>query len=266
MRNIIKLSTLILAFVLVGCNAVDDTRFKPNTTSGWVEFETSSMLLLSTDRTLDIPIEYNVPVNEIDTQISYTVEVIGPNPGVETGDFVTTVPADSREVGFTYDILGAEDNYTVRFTITATSNPDVIIGLDGDNPDVLEIAVVANWNGVAFFNGAENNNFVTSILPTGNPNEFSVSSCWGDNYVAGVTGNPDFEGQFVYPGTLTFNDDNTLVITSDDPALPGTVLQDDADDGNLLDLEENEIRYTLEQGIFTGDFTVPVILTPLAVE
>jgi len=266
MKNIIKITTLLILTVsLIGCNAVDDSRFKSEPEKGWIEFGSSEILVLNQDfPEFEIPVEYNVPVNRQNVTYEYTVEVVsGTNPGVETGTFTQVVPADTRDASFMYDLLASETgSYTVKFTITNIDNPDVIIGLEGDNPIVLDLTVVSSFTGVASFSGAENNTFVTTLVPTDEPNQFTISSAWGDNFVAEATGDPSFEGLFVYPGVLTINDDNTIVITSDDPALPGTVTQDDSTNGNEFDPETLEFVYTLDQNLFNGDFVVDVVLTP----
>ena len=92
MKNIIKITTVALGFLLIGCNAVDDTRFKPNPESGWIEFEREADKALSTDGSVQIPFEYNVPVNRENTVVSYDVEIIaGEAPSLETGSFTATV-------------------------------------------------------------------------------------------------------------------------------------------------------------------------------
>ncbi|TKS57628.1 hypothetical protein [Mesohalobacter halotolerans] len=270
MKNIIKTITVVLGFILIGCNAVDDTRFKNDPQSGWIEFENESQQVLSDAGSVEIPIEYNVPVNRQDTSISYDVEIVeGSAPSVETGSFTTVVPADTRNASILFDIdPSISTNYTVQFTITSTSNPDVIVGLDGDNPDVFTLEVCSGvlpleWTGSSFIDGSEINTFDMTLTPTGNEGEFNISSAWGTNFVAEATGDPSFDGQFIYDGVLTINPDNTLSIVGSDPALfPGTVLQEDALNGNLFDPCSNQLFYTLEQGLFTGDFVVDVVLTP----
>ncbi len=270
MKNIIKTITVALGFILIGCNAVDDTRFKSNTQSGWVEFESESTQVLSDSGSATIPIEYNVPVNRENTTITYEVEIAsGSAPSVETGSFTTVVPADTRDAQITFEVdPSITTNYTVQFTITGTSNPDVIVGLDGDNPIVHTLEVCSNvlplsWTGSAFIDGSQINTFDMTLTPTGNEGEFEVSSAWGTNFVAEATGNPGFDGQFIYDGTMVINADNTLSIVGNDPALfPGTVLPEDSLNGNLFDPCTNQLVYTLSQSLFTGDFTVDVILTP----
>ena len=92
-----------------------------------------------------------------------------------------------------------------------------------------------------------------------------MNSAWGTNFVAEATGNPAFEDQFIYQANLTLNPDFTVTITGvgdDAGALPGSVANEDATNGNEFDLETGEITYTLSQGLFANPFVVDVILTP----
>ena len=154
------------------------------------------------------------------------------------------------------------------FTITETSNPDVIIGLDGDNPDTFTLEVCANtfplsWTGNAFIGSSQINTFDMTLTETGTPGEYTISSAWGTNFVAEATGNPNFDGQFIYDGTFTRNPDNTISIVGfDTNFFPGTVSNDAALNGNQFDPCNGTLSYTLAQGLFTGDFVVDVILTP----
>ena len=138
MKNIFKSTFVALALVLsfVSCDNIDLDGFEPNLTSGWVEFENESRTVLSDAGTINIPMEYNVPVNQVDTSVNYTIEVIeGSAPGA-AGNFVATVAANTRDLSIDYSVDSSiASNYTLLFTIVSTSNPDVIIGLDGDNPD-----------------------------------------------------------------------------------------------------------------------------------
>jgi hypothetical protein len=216
--------------------------------------------------------EYNVPVNQVNTQVTYTVEVVaGDAPGAETGTFTTTVAANTVDLSIDYAVNPSiTSNYTLQFTIVSTSNPDVIIGLEGDNPDTFTLDVCynvipLNWTGNAFIDGSEINTFDMTLTPTGNEGEYTISSAWGTNFVAAATGNPAFDGQFIYDGTLTLGANNTVTIVGNDTNFfPGTVAFDDALNGNIFDPCALTLSYTLEQGLFTNPFVVDVVLTPAA--
>ena len=134
MKNIFKLTFVAVAFALsfVSCDNIDLDGFEPNLTSGWVEFESESGQVLSDAGTVDIGMEYNVPVNQVNTTVTYSIEVIaGDAPGAVTGTFNAIVPANTLDLGISYDVDPTiTSSYTLQFTILSTSNPDVIIGLD----------------------------------------------------------------------------------------------------------------------------------------
>ncbi len=272
-KNIFCILTVIL--LTVSCelnNANEGDYVGTNPRSGWVEFENESTQVLRTDDVASIPVELNVDINDIDTQIEYTVEVISDNPPeVSTGNFTTSVRAGDLETQITYDLDPTIlSPYTLQFTITNTSNPDVIVGLEGDNPiihtlevcpDVLPLA----YTGVAFIGDSQINMFDVVLTRTGDCSVYEMNSAWGTNFVAEATGDPSFDGQFIYPANLTLNADLSLSITGvGDNAnlLPGSVSDEDSTNGNSFDFDSGVITYTLSQGLFGSPFVVDVILTP----
>lgn len=278
MKNILKQTFVAFALVLsfVSCDNIDLDGFEPNLTSGWVEFESASDQVLSDVGAITIPMEYNVPVNRVNTQVTYTVEVVdGDGAGATTGTFTATVAENTRDLSIDYEIDPTiTTNYTLLFTIVSTSNPDVIIGLEGDNPDTFSLEVCANtfplsWTGDAFIGDpTDDNNYVTTfdlvLTPTGNEGEYTMNTAWGTDFVAAATGNPAFDGLFIYDGSLlTIAPDNTVVISEDpnDDRFSGTVPFDDAFNGNLFDPCSRQLLYTLGQGLFTNPFTVNVVLS-----
>ncbi len=284
MKNIFKQTFVAIALVLsfASCDNIDLDGFEPNLTSGWVEFESASDQVLSDVGTITIPMEYNVPVNKVNTQVTYTVEVIaGDGAGVTTGTFTATVAENTVDLSIDYAIDPTiASNYTLLFTIVSTSNPDVIIGLEGDNPDTFTLEVCynvfpLNWTGDAYIGDPTNpSNLITTfdlvLTPTGNDGEYTMNTAWGTDFVAQATGNPGFDGLFIYDGGLfTISPDNTVVISEDpnDDRFTGTVSQDAAlneANGNLFDPCSEQLFYTLGQGLFTNPFTVNVVMSPTA--
>lgn len=94
----------------------------------------------------------------------------------------------------------------------------------------------------------------TTLTPTADSNVFLVDTCWGANFVADATGNAALQGQYLYSGTLTINADNSITIVGDEAWGPGGT--------GAYDPCSNMITYSLVQGLFSGDFTVDVTLTP----
>lgn len=109
---------------------------------------------------------------------------------------------------------------------------------------------------VTALGGARPSHTATLTPVPGATNQYTIDSAWGPNLVAALTGNPAFEGQFPYAGTLTINSDYsvTVVGVSTSPWATGGVGE--------YDPCTNTITYELTQALFTNAFTVQVVLTP----
>jgi len=267
------LTFICTATLFVSCelnNANEGDYDGTNPRSGWIEFVETSNQVLNTAGRVTIPVDLQVDINDTNTQFDYSIEVIdGDGTGVQVGTFTDVVPANTLEAIIEFDVdASISTTYTLKFTILSTSNPEVIVGLEGDNPIEYELLVCANvfplaWTGNAFIDGTEINTFDMTLTETGNPGEYTISSAWGTNFVAEATGNPDFDGQFIYDGTFTLTSDNVVTIVGSDPSLfPGTVSNDASTNGNQFDPCTGTLTYTLQQALFGGDFVVDVILTP----
>jgi len=57
---------------------------------------------------------------------------------------------------------------------------------------------------------------VTATPVAGTTDQFRVDSGWGPNFVGWATGDPGFNGLFVYTGVITVNPDGTATFTGDD--------------------------------------------------
>jgi hypothetical protein len=91
-----------------------------------------------------------------------------------------------------------------------------------------------------------------------------MNNAWG-NFVFDLIGS--FDGGFVYsPVLFTKNADNTVSIVPTDPEEPRYLGTADTAEGdpieNKFDPCTKELTYLLNQGVFTGDFTVGVVLNP----
>ena len=94
---------------------------------------------------------------------------------------------------------------------------------------------------------------LTQIVCGGN--EYRIQSAWGPNFVSFATGDPSYNGQFPYPGTLIVNlDTNEVEIQGSDSYGSGG--------SGTFDPETGVIQYSLTQTLFTNSFLVNVELTP----
>ena len=85
-----------------------------------------------------------------------------------------------------------------------------------------------------------------------NPAKFTVSSLWGPNFVSWATGDSSYDGQYVYPGTIEINSDLSLTITGGAGYATGGT--------GTYDPCTNSFNMKLTQGLFSGDFTIDVVL------
>ncbi len=85
-------------------------------------------------------------------------------------------------------------------------------------------------------------------------NTFRVASMWGPNFVAWATGDPSYNGQFVYPATIAINCDNTVTVTAAAPNYTGG--------SGTYDPETGIINVSINQGIFSSPFITQCIFYP----
>lgn len=277
---------LLLSLSIVSCvDTYDDDFSERNLQNGWIQFERPSDGVL-------LPYEGEVSsiqvilesLNQNGTTFNYTLEVVEGDANIETGNFQGEVLESQRigliEVPVDFD---AEDGYVIQLSITDVERDGIAIGVaDGDNsnPDhtpgtyTLTYAPFPQntYAAVASVDGDEITQFEIDLVATANPREFNMNSMWGPDFVASITGDASLSGQFVYPGTLTVEDDNRSVslVSSDtsqaDPddddsplRFPGTTV----DGIHQINAETGVITYTLGQNLFGGDFEIDVVLTPM---
>lgn len=121
----------------------------------------------------------------------------------------------------------------------------------------FQINIDTTYTANPFAFGAFSPVYTATLTPTGTPNEYSIDSAWGPNWVAWATGNGGYSGLFIYPGTLIIGDDYSVTIigaASDDWYATGG--------SGSYDPCTNEISYTLTQALFGSPFTVDVTLVP----
>lgn len=114
--------------------------------------------------------------------------------------------------------------------------------------------VPTTFNGTASIPGSGTvNSFTVEFEPTGNLNEFTTESIWGD-FVAGATGDPGYAGEYPYSGTMNIDCLGEVTYVSEEGQLPGGT-------GTYNELT-GSITLSLEQELFTEPFLVEVVLTP----
>jgi hypothetical protein len=262
MMKYIKITSILFILVLFGACEQDfnDDKFQPrDRTSGWVQFGSTETTQFTSVGEFKLPVDVNVPINKNGFTINYTVEVVeGSAPQIETGTFDASVPANSDDPNITLNINPENiSQYAIQVTLNSVSADNITVGIEGtDRPTVFTLGITCpvplNYTGTTFIGDSPINTFDLELTPTDSPNEFLMNTAWGD-FVAAATGDPSFAGQFQYVATLVVNDDNTVDIVADDPdTFPGGT--------GVISTCEGTLNYTLEQAVFTTDFTVDVEL------
>ena len=125
----------------------------------------------------------------------------------------------------------------------------------------FDATLVANssYTGSAYKDSFASNNYIADFYPvitkTGD-REFTFDSMWGTGFVAAITQNPQYDGQYVYSGKIIVEDDLTLTIIPTDDNISGS------GGAGTYDPCTNTFTYVLTEDIFSAAFPVYVTLTP----
>ena len=160
---------------------------------------------------------------------------------VTTGDLASGTGYTVYAVSVNKDGLRSEQVFTASYT-----------------QPTYQIMVDSTYTSTVTALGSQTPSHTATLTPVpGTTNQYSIDSAWGPNFVATLTGNPTYQGQFLYAGTLTINSDFSVTIVgvpTSTWATGGTGTYDPC---------TNLISYTLTQTLFTGNaFTTSVVLTP----
>lgn len=267
MKKIKILSLLVLSLVFANCSVSDGQ--KEYTGENLLFFDkeqTKKVILDGTTDFVTANIEFTTvksPVSSyqvrlvLDTEKSTAVQgedfdivtdVVSVEAGVMTGSFdVKFYDATATTLGkkavFT---LQSDDLGTAAFNNTIEVTATLSCKLE-DFPLSYDVEVYA-------FSSQYESHSQTFNVVLGQENTYAVNSIWGPNFVAQATGNPSFSGQYVYPGTIVINCDNSVVVTAAAPNYLGGTGTYDPNSG-IIEVE-------VGQGLFTEAFTVQCIFYP----
>ncbi len=282
MKNIVKIIALSLLFAFnVACSNDDDgPGNNQNLEAGFVEISpggtrASQMVVFGepgANSEITIPLFFNGALNPTDLMVEYQVVDMG---GISASEILTAtsgtaiIPAGSRigdfPIGIRPDATLGFSSFDVVLT-SVSGRSEVQLGLvDGSRNLVHSISacsanILASYTGqaaVPAFNlGDETFSPFTATLTQVGDGMWDIDTAWGPNFVAEITANPGFAGQFIYPTTLTLDFTTQQVTLSDD----GNVFNGGT---GTYDRCTNIFTYQLTQSVFMGNFTVDVVLTPM---
>ncbi|MFD2910075.1 hypothetical protein ACFSX9_15180 [Flavobacterium ardleyense] len=271
MKKILILTVLLSLGVFTACSDDDSRRFSSDEESGWVQFRNSATLgiMFMEDGKVSIPVDLKSPVNTSGLQVDYAItNIVGTTNGVLSFDNKVVFDKATNTSSIVMNMLGANLASVIEFdvTLSGTSRSNVTVGIvdSGANlkPIVKRIRIcpsdlVTNYRGTSVVEGEED--FFGPWTPTmtivpGDTKKFEVSTLWGDGFVDFLTGGA--ATGYVYPGFITINSDNTVVVTN----VTNTALYPGGT--GTYDPCTRVIKYNLRQGLFNGTFQVAVVLTP----
>ncbi|MBW2962226.1 hypothetical protein [Mesonia aestuariivivens] len=271
--NKLYLYTIIaLSFItLSSCHHDDpnEDKFDSDSNSGWINFETASTQTTDKMSSISIPVEQNSETNSETTKINFLVESLeGTAPNEILGNFTATINKDELDGELIIPITKTEDSYTVQITILNSNKKNLKIGLDEEPTNKYPIThsltvcddtikTETSYLGSSFVQGDLASSFEINLMNVeGESDVYKLSTAWGDNFVANVTGNDDLQGMFLYEALLYVNEDNSIIIEALDPENTGLF----QGGSGSYDACTRTFTYSLNQTLFTSNFLVDVTL------
>lgn len=275
MKNTIKIVCVLLLVVAFGCSE-SDGRFQDTPTSGWVSFTppTASRTINSLTTEVKLPVSINVPKYPNGLNVSYTLQAV-------QGDYTSYVSASGNmyvepvndrfpfpTIDLTFSNLDNVGDLVIFDVVLQSVDQDgVTVGVDDSSitsyritiPCTVDVGTVYNAKVYSTELGLDDTNNeafdYTANITQLTANSWNIDSAWGPSFVANLTGNPIYVGQFLYPATLTLNSDGTVTAVGTSANRPGgTGTYDPCADRFVLNLT---------QTTFSGaPFGVTTVLTP----
>lgn len=270
MKHIYKIfALLVVSLVFISCD-------RDKGDADYLNNRTNTMFFSDDEGTLFIEEGanniYNITVGAsavVSSDAQYTITLDPSSTAVEGTDFTilsTSTSFYNGNIVSTFSVQGdfdaaSLDGKTAVFNL-GSSTPDFEVS--SSNQFTLKLIKSCPYEGLdtldysaavtAFDDSAPGYN-VTLVPVSGATNQWTVFSGWGPNFVGWATGDPGYNGLYIYSGTIVLNADYSINFIGDDAwATGGTGLYNPC---------AQTFTYTLTQGLFTTDFTVDVVLSPM---
>lgn len=268
MKKIIYLASIFFAFgSLISCSPDQgDEDYLSNRTPSAYFYSSSGTLYVEegVESSFDVKIALTAPQS---SDLTYTIEVDPTSTAVEGVDY--TIASTSNVIArgnivTNMKVVGNFDQATLEgkkavFNLVAVEGAEVKwrtkFTLDIFKLCPFESLNTLSYTAEVFAFGEEAPSYQVNLVPVpGTDNQWQIASAWGPTFVAWATGNPAYENQYLYSGTIILNDDFTVTVDGNDAwAIGGT--------GSFSPCTQ-VFSYTLEQGLFTTSFATDVVLTP----
>jgi len=256
-----KLIYLFIATAfLVSCN--DDEMAEAFSDSGWIDFTSASSEAGDSVGSVDVEVAVNLGTNAAGQTITYSVALVSGNATDSSvfGTFSASIPSGDK-MGYLPVGISPTDASGYEVLVTLLSSTGMYdMGLsDGSKisehtitvcQDVSTALLASAITGFSEFQGGGVEIYNPVLTPVvGESNMYTVDNMWG-TFVQIITGGA--APPIPYPGTIIINSDLTVDFVGDSAAMPGG--------SGYYDACSNEIFVSLEQALFTSDFTVEVYL------
>lgn len=267
MKKIITL--LILTATLISCSEAENPMFSPD--GDFVQVETTSVSTSEDGDAVTIDVALGSTTNPNGTSVNFDVLISSGDASrftIEPSNGTLEIPAGefSGEITIT-PIDNIVNDGNVNLTIDLIPSDDLKIGVAGKNLEKTSSSVVITDNDCptvisekyavsVFAFGEEAPSHNVEFIPVdGTDNQWTVTSSWGPTFVSWATGNSAYDGSFLYSGTVVLNDDFTVDFIGDAGYASGG--------SGTYTACGNEFNITLTQALFSGDFTVDIVMTGL---
>lgn len=262
---LLSLSSIMM--LLVSCEDTNGDNFNVDKESGRVQFSDSEQrnVVYGYTSSIEIPVSLFTNVNESGLDVYYElVDVVGTSSSVVNGSGTVRFAKGETEANIVLEISDSgisQEGVQFDVKLVSTNRDNVSIGAIPEHPIVKRVCLktinlVSSYSGKTYIDGEFIADFTTTLTPTENANEFTISSAWGDTFVPAITGNPA-HSSFTYPGIITLNVETGAIV------LDGTESYSTQSNTGSVESCSGNITYRLGQSLFSGDpFNVDVVLTP----
>ena len=254
---------LLSLFAFASCEVDTEIDTPTYGDSSWIQFENETASVTEAN-TLSIPVVLAASSNSSGVLVNFTVASDASDRFSITQSGSFEIPAG--EFSGNIEIVPVDDSVVNGNTdvVITLSNTDIGVGLAGEgvrfhqatitvvDDDCLPAPSTSYSASVRAFNDNAPAYEATLTLVAGTTNEYDIDSAWGPDFVGWATGDPSYNGAFVYPARIIINSDLTISIVGSGYASGGSGTYDSC--GDIF-------SFTITQALFSSPFTVDVVLT-----
>ena len=224
-NKFLLLFSLVISLVFTSCEEQENVMYTSE--KGFVQFKAeSSSLFEDATAPVKISVQYggSIESNTNGIDVKFDVSTLDASRFIITPSNGTlTIPAGEASANIEImpiDNIISDGNLAIDITLSKENIKGIGIGgealknisysltiVDNDCPT----AISAKYKAKVFAFGEEApSHEVELVLVAGTSNQYSVVTLWGPNFVGWATGSSSYNGQYLYPATITLNSDFTV--------------------------------------------------------